>query len=43
MGRNYGCLAFIGDVIMTIITGGFWLIWIYVREQRRKRQYYYIS
>lgn len=31
---RYGCLNFIFDVIMTLITGGLWLIWIFVREMR---------
>jgi hypothetical protein len=30
--EQYGCLAFLGDVIMTLLTGGLWLIWIFVRE-----------
>lgn len=34
--RSYGCLGFLGDVFMTIITCGFWLIWIFVREMRRR-------
>jgi hypothetical protein len=34
--RPYGCLAFIFDIIMTCITSGFWLIWIFVREMRRR-------
>lgn len=33
--RPYGCLAFIFDCIMTLITGGLWLIWVFVREMRR--------
>jgi hypothetical protein len=35
--RHYGCLSFLGDIFMTIITCGFWLIWIFVREMRRRR------
>jgi hypothetical protein len=31
---NYGLGKFILDVIMTAITAGFWLIWIFVREMR---------
>jgi uncharacterized membrane protein YjgN (DUF898 family) len=27
-------MAFLFDVIMTIITSGIWLIWIFVREMR---------
>ena len=33
--RSYGCLAFLFDVFMTCISGGLWLIWIFVREMRR--------
>ncbi len=33
--RQYGCLAFLGDVFMTFLTGGLWLIWIFVREMRK--------
>lgn len=33
--RRYGCLSFIGDCFMLAITGGLWLIWIFVREARR--------
>jgi hypothetical protein len=34
--KNYGCLHFIGDVLLTLLTGGLWLIWIFVREMRRR-------
>lgn len=34
--RNYGVLNFAGDVIMTLLTGGLWLIWVFVREMRRR-------
>lgn len=34
--KKYGCFGFLGDVIMTTITGGLWLIWIFVREMRRR-------
>lgn len=34
--RQYGCLAFLFDIIMTAITGGLWLIWIFVREMRNR-------
>jgi len=33
--KSYGCLSFLGDAFMTIITGGLWLIWIFVREMRK--------
>lgn len=36
MKKTYGFWKFIGDVALTIITGGLWLIWIFVREMRRK-------
>ncbi len=32
--RHYGLGNFIFDVIMTGITGGLWLIWVFVREMR---------
>lgn len=32
--RNYGFTNFLGDVFMTCITGGLWLIWVFVREMR---------
>lgn len=35
--RNYGCLAFLFDCFMVVITGGLWLIWIFVRESRNRR------
>lgn len=35
--RPYGCMSFVFDVFMTIITAGFWLIWIFVREMRNRR------
>lgn len=37
MARNgYGIVKFAFDVILTLITGGLWLIWIFVREMRRR-------
>lgn len=35
--RKYGCLAFLFDCFMTVITAGFWLIWVFVREMRKRR------
>lgn len=35
MNRHYGIFHFLGDAIMTILTAGFWLIWVFVRESRR--------
>lgn len=34
--RRYGCFGFLFDIVMTIITSGFWLIWVFVREMRRR-------
>lgn len=36
MDKSYGIMNFLFDVIMVILTGGFWLIWIGVREMRRR-------
>jgi len=35
--KRYGFWRFIGDCLMTIITFGFWLIWVFVREMRKPR------
>lgn len=35
--RKYGCLHFLGDIFMCCITGGLWLIWIFIREMRDRR------
>ncbi len=34
--KHYGFFAFVGDVIMTCLTAGFWLIWVFVRESRNR-------
>lgn len=34
--RKYGFWNFLGDVILTLLTGGLWIIWIFVREMRNK-------
>lgn len=34
--RRYGCFGFLFDCFMTIVTGGFWLIWVFVREMRKR-------
>jgi hypothetical protein len=39
--KPYGALGFLGDVFMFILTGGLWLIWIFVRESRRRNVRYY--
>ena len=33
--NKYGLGNFLLDGFMTIVTGGFWLIWIFIREMRR--------
>lgn len=33
--NKYGLFNFILDVMLTVFTGGFWLIWIFAREMRR--------
>lgn len=35
--RRYGCMSFLFDIFMVAITGGLWLIWIFVREMRGRR------
>jgi hypothetical protein len=32
--NHYGFGSFLFDIIMTIFTAGFWLIWVFVREMR---------
>jgi hypothetical protein len=34
--KSYGFFSFVGDVIMLFLTCGLWLIWIFVREMRRR-------
>lgn len=34
--RRYGFFSFLFDVLLTVITGGLWLIWVFVREMRRR-------
>ena len=34
--NSYGCGSFLFDLFMVFITAGFWLIWIFVREMRRR-------
>ena len=28
----YGFFKFLADVFMTVLTAGFWLIWVFIRE-----------
>lgn len=34
--RKYGFGQFFLDVVMTCITGGFWIFWIFCREMRNR-------
>jgi len=34
--RQYGCLAFLFDCFATLLTAGFWLIWVFIREMRNR-------
>jgi hypothetical protein len=34
--KRYGFWKFLGDCIMVILTWGFWLIWIFIREMRKR-------
>lgn len=33
--KSYGLTNFLFDLTLTFLTGGFWFIWIFVREMRR--------
>lgn len=33
--RRYGFFNFLFDIFMTSVTGGAWLIWVFIREMRR--------
>jgi uncharacterized membrane protein YjgN (DUF898 family) len=34
MKKKYGFTKFLVDAVLTIVTSGLWLIWIFVREMR---------
>lgn len=34
--RSYGFFHWLFDVVLVLLTGGLWLIWIFVREMRRR-------
>jgi hypothetical protein len=34
--KGYGFFHFIWDCFMVLITAGFWLIWIFIREMRKR-------
>jgi hypothetical protein len=33
---QYGLFKFILDITLVCLTGGLWLIWIFIREMRRR-------
>jgi len=37
--KSYGFFNFLWDCFMVLLTWGFWLIWIFVREMRRRNSY----
>jgi hypothetical protein len=37
--KRYGFWKFVGDCLMTVLTGGLWLIWIFIREMRKRSVY----
>ena len=38
MQKRYGFWNFVLDAFMSLVTGGIWLIWIFVREIRGARR-----
>jgi hypothetical protein len=34
--KRYGFFNFIWDCLLVALTGGLWLIWIFVREMRKR-------
>lgn len=32
--RRYGGINFLADICLVALTGGLWLVWIFVREMR---------
>lgn len=34
--KKYGFFSFLWDVFMVFLTAGVWLIWIFVREMRKR-------
>lgn len=34
--KKYGVIRFLFDCLLTVCTGGFWLIWIFGREMRTR-------
>jgi hypothetical protein len=36
MKKHYGFINFIIDATLSVVTGGLWLIWIFIREMRNR-------
>lgn len=36
MRKRYDAIDFCCDAVMTLVTGGLWLIWVFVREMRKQ-------
>jgi len=34
--KKYTLINFFVDVTLTILTGGFWLLWVFAREMRNR-------
>lgn len=34
--KRYGCLNFLGDILGLCVFNVFWLVWIFVREMRKR-------
>ena len=34
--KHYGLCSFFFDCVLSVLTGGLWLIWIFVREMRKR-------
>lgn len=34
--KRYGLFRFLFDCFMVVITSGFWILWIFVREMRKR-------
>lgn len=34
--KKYGVVNFLFDVVLTCVTGGLWLIWVFCREMRAR-------
>jgi hypothetical protein len=36
--KRYGFFKFLADCVLILLTHGFWLIWIFIREMRGRRR-----